>query len=62
MICFFKKRLINRDDGNHLMSISRAGSIGNVKGAEHSGAFISILDIADAGGYPLSPGYASELE
>jgi len=52
MTYYFKERLINRDDGNHLMSTSRAGSIGNVKGAEHSGAFISTLDIANAGGYP----------
>ena len=52
MLCYFKERLINRDDGNHLMSTSRAGSIGNVKGAEHGGAFILTLDIADAGGYP----------
>jgi hypothetical protein len=37
-----------------------AGSLGNVKGAEHSGAFISTLDIAKAGGYPEThPGCAS---
>jgi len=52
MTCYFKERLINRDDGNHLMSTSRAGSIGNVKGAKHSAAFILTLDIVDAGGYP----------
>ena len=40
-----------------------AGSVGNVKGAEHSGAFISTLDIGKAGGYPAGqPGAASELE
>jgi hypothetical protein len=59
----FKERLINRDDGNHLLLPPHAGSVGNVKGAEHSGAFISTLDIGKAGGYPAGqPGAASELE
>jgi hypothetical protein len=55
--------LINRDDDNHLLLPPHAGSVGNVKGAEHSGAFISTLDIGKAGGYPAGqPGAASELE
>jgi len=46
----------NRDDffqKNHLLPAPSAESIGDVKGAEQSGAFISTLDIASAGGYPL---------
>ena len=42
---FFKKNL--------LLPAPSAGSIGDVKGAEQSAAFISTLDIASTGGYPV---------
>jgi integrase len=55
--------LINRDDANHLLLTPRAGCLGNVKGAEQSGAFILTLDIGEAGGYPQCiRETASELE
>ncbi len=62
MMCYFKARLTNRDDGNHLISTCGAVSLGNVKGAEHSGALISPLDIAEAEGYASRYGDAFELE